>query len=154
MKHLYPKSVRSLTSVKKIFVLSFLLACNAAALSQNLSFTSFAVESGTNKLAGCVYRFPSVATSADALVRIDSLVGVSMVSIDSTPSGSNAALQPMISSPGGTGLHYAVLTISFVSTGTSSHRNCQCQLAVPEPNTHCCCYTNRQSYKRNSHQLR
>jgi hypothetical protein len=94
---------------------------NVVANSQTLNFNNPVIESGTDQQPGCVYRFKSVTTNGliDALVKIDSLVGVSLSGIDATPSGSSStAFQPQLSSLGGIGYHYGVFTITFVNKAT------------------------------------
>jgi hypothetical protein len=96
---------------------------NVVANSQTLNFNDPSLESGTSLQPGSVYRFTSVTTGGlvDALVKIDSLVGVSLSGIDATPSGSSTtALQPLLSSLGGVGYHYAVFTITFVNKATTT----------------------------------
>jgi hypothetical protein len=118
MKHLYPV-LTGLPAIKRIALLSFALYINSSAVSQNLNFNTPAIESGTANQAGCVYRFSKITTEGhiDALVKVDSLIGVSLNDIDATPSGaSTTALQPQLSSLGGVGYHYAVFTITFVAT--------------------------------------
>ncbi|WP_205509218.1 T9SS type A sorting domain-containing protein [Longitalea arenae] len=95
---------------------------NAVAVAQSLNFNTPAIESGTDKQPGCVYRFSAITSGGliDALVRVDSLIGVSLYNIDATPSGSSTtALQPQLQSLGGVGYHYAVFTISFVTVASN-----------------------------------
>ncbi|OQP47309.1 hypothetical protein A4H97_07340 [Niastella yeongjuensis] len=115
MTQLYP-------AIKKIALLTALITYNVVANAQSLNFNNPTVESGTFQQAGCVYRFSSVTTGGliDALVKVDSLINVTQVGIDATPSGSSStALQPQLSSLGGIGYHYAVFTITFVNKGTT-----------------------------------
>ena len=116
MKHLYP-------AITRIALTIALITYNVVANSQTLNFNNPVIESGTDLQAGCVYRFKSVTTNGliDALVKIDSLVGVTLSGIDATPSGSSStAFQPLLSSLGGIGYHYGVFTISFVNKATTT----------------------------------
>lgn len=121
MKHLYPAFTKGmgLPAIKRIALLIIIIIYSAVAVSQTLHFNNPVIESGTDRQPGCVYRFSDVTSSGliDALVKVDSLIGVSLNDIDATPSGaSTTALQPQLSSLGGKGYHYAVFTITFVST--------------------------------------
>lgn len=125
MNQLYPVlSKTGLPAIKRIaFLLFALFIYNMTAVAQNLNFTTPTVESGTANQAGCVYRFTNITSGGliDALVRVDSLIGVSLYNIDATPSGSSTtALQPQLQSMGGTGYHYAVFTITFVTVGSTT----------------------------------
>ena len=116
MKHLYP-------AITRIALTIALIISNVVANSQQLNFNNPVIESGTDLQAGCVYRFKSVTTNGliDALVKIDSLIGVTVSGIDATPSGSSStAFQPQLSSLGGIGYHYGVFTITFVNKATTT----------------------------------
>jgi hypothetical protein len=116
MKHLYP-------AISRIALTIALIIYNVVANSQTLNFNNPVIESGTDLQPGCVYRFKSVTTNGliDALVKIDSLIGVTASGIDATPSGSSStAFQPQLSSLGGIGYHYAVFTITFVNKATTT----------------------------------
>ncbi|MBO9198881.1 MULTISPECIES: T9SS type A sorting domain-containing protein [Niastella] len=115
MKQLYPAIIR-------IALITAFIIYNVEAMAQTLNFNTPSIVSGTDLQPGCVYRFSSITNGGliDALVKIDSLIGVSLSGIDATPSGSSStALQPQLSSLGGVGYHYAVITINFVARGTS-----------------------------------
>jgi hypothetical protein len=122
MKQLYPRL--PLRAYAGLAMLTFLLTGNTITFSQTaLNFNAPTLASGTSQLAGSVYRFSSVTLdgSMDALVSVDSLIGVSLSSIDATPSGSSTtAFQPQLSSDGTKGYHYGVFTITFVSAGTTN----------------------------------
>ncbi|THU34041.1 T9SS type A sorting domain-containing protein [Niastella caeni] len=123
MKQLYPAFKTGLYTVKKVALLIIILLYSAVAVSQTLNFNAPILESGTHQQQGCVYRFSAVTTGGqiDALVKVDSLIGVSLSGIDATPSGSSTtALQPQLSSLGGVGYHYAVFTITFVNAGSTT----------------------------------
>lgn len=116
MKHLYP-------AITRLALLIALIIYNVVANAQSLNFNNPSVESGTDQQPGCVYRFTSVTTNGliDALVKVDSLIGVSLSGIDATPSGSSTtAFQPQLSSLGSIGYHYAVFTITFVNKATTT----------------------------------
>ncbi|MBK5269643.1 MAG: T9SS type A sorting domain-containing protein [Bacteroidia bacterium] len=117
MKTLYP----SIT--KTSFFLLFVLLTNSFLNAQTkLSFTSHSIISGTDNTVGVKYRFPSVTTNTDAIVRIDSLVnGATMSEIDQASGyGHDAALQPYVYTPGGNVRSYAVLSVTFVNAGTNT----------------------------------
>jgi hypothetical protein len=120
MKQLYPVFTKGmgLLAIKRITLLIVTIIYSAVAVSQSLNFNNPTLESGTAQQPGCVYRFSAITGSGliDALVKIDSLVGVSLSGIDATPSGSSTtAFQPLLSSLVGVGYHYAVFTITFVN---------------------------------------
>jgi hypothetical protein len=81
-----------LLAIKRITLLIVTIIYSAVAVSQTLNFNNPTIESGTAQQPGCVYRFSAVTGSGliDALVKIDSLVGVSLSGIDATPSGSSS----------------------------------------------------------------
>jgi hypothetical protein len=125
MTQLYPVFTKGigLPAIKRITLLIVIIIYSAVAVSQTLNFNAPTIESGIAQQPGCVYRFSAVTGSGhiDALVKIDSLIGVSMNDIDATPSGaSTTALQPQLSSLGGVGYHYAVFTITFVNTTSTT----------------------------------
>ncbi|OQP64452.1 hypothetical protein A3860_21015 [Niastella vici] len=124
MKHLYPGVTKTgLPAIKRIVLLIAILIYSAVALAQSLNFNTPVLESGTAQQQGCVYRFSPITAGGniDALVKVDSLIGVTLSDIDATPSGSSTtALQPQMQSLGGVGYHYAVFTITFVNHGTTT----------------------------------
>jgi hypothetical protein len=125
MKHLYPVFTgMCLPTIKKTALLIGILIYSAVAMSQTptLNFQTPTIESGTANEAGCVYRFSQITPGGliDALVKVDSLIGITLSDIDATPSGSSSiGLQPQMQSLGGVGFHYAVFTITFVNVGTT-----------------------------------
>jgi hypothetical protein len=123
MNHLYPVfTITGLPAIKRIVFLIAILIYSAVAVAQNLNFNTPVLESGTANQQGCVYRFSAVTSGGlvDALVKVDSLIGITLNNIDATPSGaSSTALQPQMQSLGGVGYHYAVFTITFVNVGSS-----------------------------------
>jgi hypothetical protein len=125
MKHLYPALAKGmrLPAIKRIALLTVIIINSVVGISQALNFNNPAIESGTDLQQGCVYRFSAVTIGGhiDALIKIDSLIGVSLSGIDATPSGSSStAFQPQLSSLGGVGYHYAVFTITFVNIGSTT----------------------------------
>lgn len=91
-------------------------------LSEGLKFESFQHISGTNLEVGAVYRFASVTTNVDALVKIDSLVNgakVNKIDDNSNGTGYKAAFQPAIQSGNFIGDSYAVFSIQFVQENTA-----------------------------------
>lgn len=125
MTHLYPAfSARTNSpALKKLTLVIFSVIYSAVAVSQSLNFNNPVNESGPGEQPGSVYRFSAVTSGGliDALVKVDSLIGVTLYDIDATPSGaSTTALQPQLQSLGGVGWHYAVFTITFVNTGSST----------------------------------
>jgi hypothetical protein len=121
MNQLYPVFKTALPVIKRIALLIVILLYNLAGMAQSLNFNAPTIVSGTDLQPESVYRFSKITSTGliDALVRVDSLVGVSLSGIDATPSGaSTTALQPLLSSLGGVGYHYAVFTITFVNTGS------------------------------------
>lgn len=124
MNQLYPVLTKTvLPAIKRIALLATVSLYGFAANSQSLNFNAPTIVSGTDQQPGCVYRFSKITSTGliDALVKIDSLIGVSLSGIDATPSGaSTTAFQPQLSSLGGVGYHYAVFTITFVNTGSTT----------------------------------
>lgn len=124
MNQLYPVLTKTaLPAIKRIVLLVTVSLYGFVANSQSLNFNAPTIVSGTDLQPGCVYRFSKITSTGliDALVKIDSLIGVSLSGIDATPSGaSTTALQPQLSSLGGVGYHYAVFTITFVNTVSTS----------------------------------
>jgi len=122
MKHLYPHAISQLLFTKlRIQFLIILTAISFTASSQNLNFSAYTLESGTNLSAGAVYRFSNVTStgSVDALITVTALYNVQLKSIDSAYTGTSEGFQPMVSSINGKGDHYALFNISFVQAGTS-----------------------------------
>lgn len=106
MKFLYP------TPKLKVFVFSFLIKVTVAVLvlvagfssvvnaqtSQELVFKGAVLESGTDGADNAIYRFPTVMTGIDALVKINSRSSsmVRLVTIDLTGTGFDKAFQPQV----------------------------------------------------------
>jgi hypothetical protein len=119
MKTKYPlTAITFQLAVFALFTAVMIFLSNNA--SAQLKFSNLALETGSNKEVGAVYRAKTVYTNIDALISIDSLVnGASIVDIDQQGAGFDEAFQPKIQS-GGTGISYAVFTIRFVKANTSS----------------------------------
>jgi hypothetical protein len=124
MNQLYPVLTKTaLPAIKRIVLLVIVSLYGFVANSQSLNFNAPTLVSGTDLQPGCVYRFSKITSTGliDALVKVDSLINVSLSGIDATPSGaSTTAFQPLLSSLGGVGYHYAVFTITFVTTGSTT----------------------------------
>ncbi len=112
-----------LTTVKSLsraIILSAIFLFSAESLFSQLAFRNPSRISGSNLQVGSVYRFSNVAADVDALVRIDSLVnGATVTNIDLPNVGYNDAFQPTVR-PGNLGLSYALFTISFVRSATTT----------------------------------
>jgi len=123
MNHLYPSVTRTRLYAQAIALVILFLIKSLVARPQSLNFNNPVLESGTAQQAGAVYRFNAVTTNGniDALIKVDSLINMTLSDIDATPSGSSTtAFQPQLNSPGGIGYHYAVFTITFVNHGTTT----------------------------------
>lgn len=95
-----------------------------ASLTQNIfDFTANPVLiSGTDKQAGAVYKYESVAPGMDVHVQIDSLVnGAKVAIVDDNGAGVGfiEGFQPHITPGGGIGTFYAVFTLRNMITGTN-----------------------------------
>ena len=123
MNQLYPVLTKTaLLAIKRIVLLFALFIYSLTAVSQTLNFQTPTIESGTANQPGCVYRFSHITAGGliDALVSVDSLIGITLSDIDATPSGSSSiGLQPQMQSLGGVGYHYAVFTITFVTVSSA-----------------------------------
>ncbi len=94
-----------------------------------LNFQNPTLVSGTYGQPGAIFRFPFVTADADALIRIDSVVGgATLTSMDGTHMGFMHAWQPVITGPSNVVGHefYIRWTITFVSPGTSTPKNVEC----------------------------
>lgn len=112
-----------LTTVKSLYkavILSAIFLVSAESLFSQLVFRNPTRISGGNLQVGSVYRFSNVAPNVDALVRIDSLVnGARVTEMDLSGQGYNDAFQPTVR-PGNLGMSYALFTISFVRSTTTT----------------------------------
>jgi hypothetical protein len=94
-----------------------------------LYFQNPSLVSGTHGQPGATYRFPFVTPDADALIRIDSVIGgATLTNIDGTHMGFMHAWQPVITGPSNVVGHefYIRWTITFVAPGTSTPKNVNC----------------------------
>jgi hypothetical protein len=109
-------------TIKFILLLSVSIFFQQAVSAQSLSFVSPVLESGDPLEKGSTYRFSDVLANVDALVTIEDLInGAELRQIDNAEGqGFNAAFQPLIYSPGGTGTSYALFSFAFVQKGTKS----------------------------------
>ena len=121
MSKIYSRfSINSFISNSKQFLIIMLVLFNLNATSQVISFKNFSLESGTALSQGSVYRFSNVcAGNVDALVTVTELNRVTLVHIDSMFTGTDDGFQPLLSSTGGKGDHYAVFNVVFVTAGTT-----------------------------------
>ena len=99
-----------------VIAVMLLLGLNTSA--QVLSFKNFTLESGSANSHGAVYRFTDVSANVDALVTVTELHRVVLIHIDSMFTGAEDGFQPMVSSTGGKGDHYALFNVVFVTAGT------------------------------------
>ena len=134
MKLLYPQP--KLTSVissfvKIIFAVLYLIAAGYsvanAQTSQELVFRNAVLKSGNAGQDGAVYRFPSVMTGVDALIKINgrSSSMVSLVTIDLTNTGFDKAFQPQVTygnntSPAGNKDWWMEFQVDFVKSNTTT----------------------------------
>lgn len=119
MKTFYARyfSLKGSVTISALLLLLTIICFSAGA---QLKFTNLTLENGVNRQVGSVYRAKSVYTNIDALIRVDSLVnGASIVDVDQTNVGFDDAFQPRIQS-GGNGISYAVFTIRFVRSNSTT----------------------------------
>jgi Secretion system C-terminal sorting domain len=135
MKFLYPRPKVNLLfsssvvriAVAMLFLISaFTVAANAQSAPAELVFKNSVLETGMAGADGAIYRFPSVRTGVDALVKINgrSSALVGLVSIDLTNTGHGKAFQPQVTynnntSPAGTTDWWMEFQISFVESATT-----------------------------------
>ena len=107
---------------KKFRLVALVMFIAGTVSAQSINFTSYTLESGTAFQQGAVYRFSNVCTpgTVDALVTVTSHHRVQLKSIVSSYTGDANAFQPQLRSNSGTGDHYAVFNITFVTAGTST----------------------------------
>jgi hypothetical protein len=102
---------------------------SAQCIAPSLTFENPVLVSGTNGQVGATYKFPFVTTTADAYIRIDSIVGgASLVNIDITSTGYQHAWQPVVdgpSTPAGS-TYYIRWNISFKNAGTTESTSISC----------------------------
>ena len=133
MKLLYPSPKLSyvvFSFVKAVLTVIFLVAGLYSALNaqstQEFNFKNATLASGVAGADGAVYRFPSVASGIDGLVKINgrssSMVG--LVTIDLTNSGFDKAFQPQVTygnntSPAAKTDWWMEFQVSFVQANTN-----------------------------------
>jgi len=134
MKLLYPSKPLTifLTAIKAALVIIFLIAgfytVANAQTSQELVFKNPVLQSGTAGANNAVYRFPSVMTGIDALIKINgrSSSMVQLVTIDLENTGFEKAFQPQVTygsnntSPAGYSDWWMEFQISFVQSNTNT----------------------------------
>jgi hypothetical protein len=111
-----------------LLIAAFSAAANAQTTSQELVFKNGALQSGTTGADNAVYRFPSVMSGIDALVKINgrSSSMVQLVTIDLTTTGFDKAFQPQVTygsnntSPAGNTDWWMEFQITFVQAGTNT----------------------------------
>lgn len=135
MKHFYPNraGIRSFAIAIKstifLLLLSFVVLLPKAK-SQGLVFKNSYLQSGSAGQVNAVYRFPSVTTNVDALVKISGRSSslVKLESIDLTGMGFDKSFQPKVSynngtTPFGVSDWWMEFTITFVNSITSNPLN-------------------------------
>ena len=134
MNSLYPRPTTTALiqySVKAIMAIVFLIGvCYSVAnaqQSQELVFKNGSLVSGNAGADNAVYRFPSVLTGTDALVKINgrSSSMVSLVTIDLTTTGFDKAFQPQVTygnntSAAGNTEWWMEFQVDFVKSGTNA----------------------------------
>jgi hypothetical protein len=130
MKLLYPRQTFTsfiLSIVKTVLVIIFLVAgFYSVTNAQEFNFKKGVLVSGVEGQDGAVYRFSSVSSGIDGLIKINgrSSSMVSLVTIDLTNSGFDKAFQPQVTygnntSPAGTTDWWMEFQVSFVQANTN-----------------------------------
>lgn len=103
-----------------IAIACFFVSVSASAQADYV-FKNSRLESGQNLKVNAVYRFPSVKTGVDALVKITNMTGgFTMTNIDRTADGFGDAFQPEYRVPAILGSGYVEFLITFVQAGTNN----------------------------------
>ena len=103
-----------------IAIFSFAFTTNAQTTYPKLKFRKPQLVAGIDGQVGATYKFPSVATSVDAYITIESIKnGAVLVNIDDSTLGYYDAWQPTVSGPGTYGSSYIKWDIEFKSTSGS-----------------------------------
>jgi hypothetical protein len=122
--------VRTYILIAAMFsVASFTSQTQAQCVAPSLTFQNPVLVSGTSNQVGATYRFTKVTPTADAFVRIDSIVGgAHLTNIDNSSMGYSHAWQPVVSGPStGVGTEYYIRwTVSFRATGTNTATSVAC----------------------------
>jgi Secretion system C-terminal sorting domain len=111
-----------------VLVAAFTSSANAQTTTQELVFKNPVLQTGVAGADNAVYRFPSVMTGIDALVKINgrSATMVQLVTIDLTTTGFDKAFQPQVTygsnntSPAGNSDWWMEFQISFVQANTNT----------------------------------
>jgi hypothetical protein len=130
MKLLYPRQTFTsfiLSIVKTVLVIIFLVAgFYSVTNAQEFNFKNGVLVSGAAGQDGAIYRFSSVSSGIDGLIKINgrSSSMVSLVTIDLTNSGFDKAFQPQVTygnntSPAGTTDWWMEFQVSFVQANTN-----------------------------------
>ena len=133
MKKFYPgRANESFAYYSRVIILSVALmtAAFVTASAQGLVFQNPVLISGTAGQDGAVYRFPSITTNVDALVRINGRSSslVKLEAIDLTDMGFGKAFQPKVTcnngtTPNGNYDWWMEFGISFVKANTENPVN-------------------------------
>lgn len=114
----------SLVFITVVFF-SILFTANAQCVAPGMKFKNPVLISGVANQVGATYKFPSVITGVDAIVKVTGKVnGASLTSIDDNTFGYSDAWQPVVKTPAtqGAGESYVSFKIDFVkTTDGSSH---------------------------------
>jgi hypothetical protein len=128
----YPgQTKQNFVNVCRVAILSFFICVGMlhpkAKAQTGLVFKNASLQSGIAGQNDAVYRFPSVTTNVDALVKITgrSSALVNLESIDLTNTGFDKSFQPQVSynggtTPGGINDWWMEFTVSFVNATTGS----------------------------------
>jgi len=112
-----------------LFTIGSFTQVSAQCIAPSLTFENPVLVAGSNGQVGATYKFPFVTTTADAYIRIDSIVGgASLVNIDITSTGYQHAWQPVVngpSTPAGS-KYYIRWNISFKNAGTNENTSISC----------------------------
>jgi hypothetical protein len=103
-------------------------AVSAQCIAPSLTFQNPTLVAGLNGQVGATYKFPLATPTADAYIRIDSLVGgATLTNIDNNSMGYTHAWQPVIKGPTSTiHEHYIRWTISFKVAGSNINTSIPC----------------------------
>ncbi len=112
-----------------ITIASFVNRTQAQCFAPSLTFQNPVLVSGTNHQVGATYRFSKVTPTADAFIRIDSIVGGAILTnVDNSSMGYSHAWQPVVSGPSNVAgrEYYVRWTVSFRATGTNTPTSVSC----------------------------
>jgi hypothetical protein len=121
--------VRKYIALGVLSLIAFFSHTQAQCVAPSLTFNNPVLISGSAGQVGATYRFSKVTPTADAFIRIDSIVGGAVLNnIDISNIGYSHAWQPVVggpTTPSGSE-YYIRWTISFRNTGTSTVTNVPC----------------------------